>query len=293
MQEIYRQVTERIIQQLVDGTPPWRQPWDSQAFGVPRNAVTKKPYRGLNILLLWDANQSGFSSNLFATYRQWQAIGGQVRRGERAATKIIYWKTWDQSVSDLDTGTEREEKRFVLREYNVFALEQCEGDAVQRLHAPQRNKDFVDYQPADDAIAATGAKILHGGSRAYYNAESDRIFMPPKQAFEAQQHYYGTLLHEAIHFSGHPARLNRLDKLSRFGDHTYAIEELVAEMGAAFLMAHLGIPNSDLQNQASYLDSWLAVLRADASAIITASTQASKAADFILSFSQTRKTKVA
>ena len=147
---------------------------------------------------------------------------------------------------------------------------------------------FVDFGPAEEAISATDCDIAHGGNRAFYDSLTDFIHLPVKEAFASPAGYYSTALHELSHWSGHERRLNRLDKLARFGDKAYAAEELVAELGAAFLTASLGIPNErTLENAVAYLDNWLSVLRSDSRAIFTAASAASAAADYILSFSQT------
>jgi len=283
---LYQQITDKIIEQIESGVPPWRKPWTSTGGGMPRNIATKKHYRGLNILLLWDAaQQKGFSSNRWGTYKQWQAVDGQVRRGERA-TKITFWKTWKETVHDRATGEDREEKRFLLREFSVFNLDQCDGESLDRFRPVMKPKrEFIDFQPAEELIAATGAEIQHGGGSAAYNSLSDRILMPCKTDFEGPESYYSTALHELGHWTGHTSRLDRLKKLSRFGDSNYAVEELVAEMSSAFVTATLGIPNAPIQDNAAYLKSWLDVLRSDSRAIITASTKASEAADFLLAFS--------
>ncbi len=275
--DIYSTVTDRIIQQIEDGTPPWRRPWTEDVFNMPCNIVSGKPYKGINVLLLWDAaDQQDFTSNLWGTYRQWQTMGGQVKRGERATT-ITYFKTWG-----------RRKKRFILREHNIFALEQVEGNSLERFRQATRPKrDTIDFQPAEDVIAATGADIHHGGDKAFYLAEHDLIVLPFKMCFDREEEYWSTASHELSHWSGHPDRLDRIDKLAQFGSNGYAIEELIAEMSAAFLTASLGIPNTGWENQhASYLKTWLDVLKSDSRAIVKAASQASRAADYILSFSQ-------
>lgn len=288
--DLYRQVTDRIIEQLESGrTPFWRRPWDSPSGGMPRNAVSQRVYRGgFNVLLLWEmADRKGYSSNLWGTYRQWDMLGGQVRRGERA-TKITYFKPWTETSYDLDSGEEKEKDRFVLKEFNVFNLDQVDGEALQRFRPVTRPKrEFVDYEPAEETIIATGADFHHGGSRAYYDAKSDIIVVPFKNQFISQEAYYTVLMHEAIHWTGHSTRLNRLETPNRFGSDSYAREELVAELGAAFLTSELQIPNvTESTQSASYLAGWLDVLRSDSTAIVKAASAASKASDYVLSFSR-------
>ena len=284
--DIYAETTDKIIAQLEKGVAPWRKPWAGASNGMPRNAASNRPYSGINVWLLWIASYAGdWSSGLWATYRAWDRLGGHVKRGERG-TKITYWNVTEKEVIDPVTGQKKKDKRFYLRQYTLFALEQCGGEALDRFHAPATTKQFIDFVPAEQAIAATGAEIRHGGQRAFYSPGSDFIRLPYKASFETEGDYYSTALHELTHWTGNPNRLNRLDKAAQFGDDNYAFEELVAEMGAAFLCATLDVPNtSATTNSAAYLADWMRILRADSKAIFTASTAATKAADFILAFS--------
>ena len=282
---VYEQVTNQIIEQLENGVPPWRRPWATIGGGMPSNVVSGKPYRGVNILLLWATSQAkGFDSNLWATFRQWKKLDGFVRKGEKGA-RIVFWNIVTEKATDPQTGEEQEEKRFFARQFTVFNLEQCGGAALDQFRTAQPMRDITDFAPAEDVLAGTGIEIRHGGNRAYYCPTDDYIGLPNKEAFDTDASYYSTAFHEQIHATGHSSRLNRLDKLARFGSESYAAEELVAELGSSFLTASLGIENSPIQNNASYLAGWLEVLRADNRAIFTASTAASAAADFILSFS--------
>ena len=269
----YRQITDRIIEQIEKGTPPWRQPWSDQASAIPHNVISKRPYKGINILLLWDASTEHGYSTRWATYRQWKALGNQVRRGERG-TRIYHWKDNDQHA--------------VVREHTVFAAEQCNDEFGHQVMPPKQSRTFVDYEPAELAIAAvTPADIDHGGSKAYYSVENDIIVLPLRHSFEQSSAYYSTALHELCHWSGHPKRLNRFSKTALFGSPAYAVEELVGEIGSAFLSARLGIPNETVETQsASYLASWLGGFKAGSHSIIGAASQASRAADYILSFSE-------
>jgi len=278
---IYEEVTAKIIGQLETGVAPWRKPWAAGSMEMPRNAASNRPYTGINVWLLL---LSGHKSGLWATYRAWSRLGGHVKRGERG-TKVTYWNVTDDET-ESDAGG-KPKKRFFLRQYTVFALEQCGGDALERFQTPAPTKQFTDFEPAEKAIAATGADIRHGGGRAFYAPVADFIKMPPKVSFASEADYYSTALHELTHWTGNEHRLNRLDKLARFGSDAYAVEELVAEMGAAFLTAALEVPNSSaMSNSASYLADWLRVLRSDSKAIFTAATAAQKAADYILAFSR-------
>jgi len=279
--EIRARVTAQIIEALKAGTPPWRRPWrESADMGFPANALTKKAYRGVNVLLL---QAQGFGSRFWATYQQWQNIGGQVQKGERA-TKIVFYKPFSKTVLDND-GNEEKEEFFVLREYSVFNAEQCNRPTI---HLPTKTSPtFIDFEPAEKAIEATGADIRFGGNRAVYKIEPDYIQLPPKQSFISEREYYGTATHEIGHWSGHESRLNRLGKNDRFGSAAYAFEELVAEIAGCFMCTELNLPQSeDLTNQNAYLANWLKVLQKDHGAIMRAASQASKAVDFILAFSR-------
>jgi antirestriction protein ArdC len=287
MASIYEEVTAKIVEQLEKGVALWRKPWADGPLQMPRNAVTNRPYSGINVWLLWMASEAnGWSSGRWATYRAWNRLGGHVLRGAKG-TKVTYYNVTDKETTDPKTGQEKTEKQFFLRTYTVFALDQCGGDALDSLRTPAPTKDFADFDPAERAISATGADIRHGGERAFYVPASDFIKLPPKASFATEADYYSTALHELTHWSGAAHRLNRLDKLARFGDDAYAAEELVAEMAASFLTAALEVPNtSAMSNSASYLADWLRVLRADSRAIFTASSAASKASDYILAFSR-------
>lgn len=282
---VYEEVTARIIAQLETGVAPWRKSWTSAGSALPRN-VAGRSYRGVNVLLLWaEAEARGFGSSIWGTFNQWKNLGGHVNCGEKG-TKIVYWNVTEKSEVNPATGEESEDRRFFLRVFTVFNLAQCGGELLDRFRPKQVDREFINFAPAEEAIAATQADIRHGGGSAYYSPSDDFIKLPPKPAFESEAAYYSTTLHELVHWSGHDRRLNRLDKLARFGSHSYAAEELVAELGSAFLAASLGIPNAPIQDNAAYLKNWLSVLKADSRAIFTASTAASKAADFVLSFSR-------
>ena len=286
--DLYKQITDKIIAQLEKGVAPWQQPWATIGGGLPMNVVSRKTYRGINTMLLWAmAEEHGYESSLWGTYRQWDMLGGHVNRGEHG-TKIIFWNVTTGAVLDKNTGEERDEKRFFLREYTVFNLSQCGGTALDRFRVARPTTKFIDFGPAEKAIAATGADVRHGGNRAFFNTSEDYIRLPTKEAFASPANYYSTALHELSHWTGHETRLNRIDKLARFGDRSYAMEELVAELGSAFLTAALGVPNArTLDDATAYLAHWLEVLKSDSKAIFTVATAASAAANMVFSFSQT------
>jgi antirestriction protein ArdC len=284
--EIRQRITAKIIDALKSGTPPWKRPWGgANNTGSPANVISMKPYRGINNLLL---NCQPFESRWWATFRQWRQCGANVRRGEHGA-RIVFWKSIAKTVIN-DQGEAEQETFPLMRDYVVFNAEQCEGGPVERLHVQPCNgpgKAFADFGPAEEAIRATQADIRFGGSKAVYNPVDDFIQLPVKASFVSEHEAYATTFHELAHWTGHQSRLARLDANARFGDANYAFEELVAEIGGCFLCSELAIPQSDdLTNHNAYLAHWLAVLQQDHGAIIRASSQAAKAADFILAFSR-------
>ena len=281
---VYQEVTDRIIEQLERGVVPWRRPWTVNGGGMPRNIVSSRPYRGINVWLLGMAAESqGWGSSLFATFRQWQTLGGHVRKGEHG-TRIVHWQV--VTIIDDSNGIQREQRQFFCRRYIVFNLDQCGGEALDKYRAkPKSNVEFTSYEPAEETIAATGARIIYGGSQAFYSLPTDHIALPYKECFDQPQDYYSTALHELAHWTGHSSRLDRLNTMARFGDHNYAIEELIAEMASSFLTATLGVPNTAAETRsASYIANWLEVLKNDRRALFHASAAATKAADFILAF---------
>jgi antirestriction protein ArdC len=301
--EIREQITNRIVEALKAGTAPWRRPWSNlENTGSPANVVSKRSYSGVNALILpLVAQERGWSSRWWGTFRQWQELGlrvkarpSHVKPGEWG-TRVVFCKAVARKPAHERNGEDQpgddqqhDSRFFLLRTYCVFHAEQVEGDGIEKFLArPRMTTAFEDYRPAQEVIAATGAGIEHGGNKAVYFPEEDFIRLPVKAAFESQKEYYSTALHELLHWSGHESRLARINKNSRFGSEAYSLEELVAEIGSSFLCAEIGVPQSDdLSNQAAYLASWLKVLQADPSAIFTAASQASAAVDFILRFSR-------
>jgi antirestriction protein ArdC len=293
--EIRERVTAEIVAALKSGTRlPWSRPWADVEIGLPTNAVTGRPYSGVNVILLMLVSQArGYTSKHWATFNQWRDLGFQIKRrpthipAGQYGTRCILYKPVTKTTK-TDEGEDEEHRYFLLREFVLFSADAVSGPGIENyLAKPRSSNGFVDFQPAEDAIAATGADIRHGGSKACYRIEPDFIQMPVKGAFSKPHEYYATALHELTHWSGHGTRLNRLTKLARFGSEAYSMEELVAEIGSAFLCAELGIPQADdLSNVTAYLASWLSVLQRDHNAIFTASSAASRAADYILGFSR-------
>jgi antirestriction protein ArdC len=281
--EIRAQVTEKIVAALKSGqTPPWRRPWSSQGPALPTN-ISGRRYNGVNVILLMlAAMERNYPVNLWGTYNQFRNANGQVRKGSKGVT-VILWKPVVRKKLKAN-GDEKESTFPVMRTFTVFNVAQVDGYPLPK---PQTTPtEFQDYAPAEEAIQATEADIRYQGNRAAYSPDGDFIVMPPKTAFEKPHEFYGVVLHELCHWTGHKSRLDRLNKFARFGSESYAVEELTAELGSAMLSASLQVPQSDdLSNCQAYLASWIKVLESDHTAVFGASTQASLACDHILAFS--------
>jgi antirestriction protein ArdC len=296
-EELRRNITDQIVESLKSGgVPPWRRPWGiSPNSGFPTNTVSRKRYSGVNVLLLRMAAMAhDFRSKYWATYTQWKELGGQVMRRPDSikpghwGQSIVFFTRVTKTETDPVTGDEEETSFPILKTYCVFNVDQVEGDHLDYLRVKEEslavNTDFVDYGPAEETIIATGADIRFGGDRAYFNRPDDFIQIPPKHRFKQENEYYGTVFHELAHWTGHESRLNR-DQHSRFGNRSYAEEELVAEIGSCFTLAALGVPQTDnLDNHKAYVANWLEALSKDSRFIFRAASAASKAADHILSF---------
>jgi antirestriction protein ArdC len=277
---VYEIVTNRIIESLQGGIIPWQKPWKAGARH-PKNLLTKKPYRGVNVLLLWPGH---FGSPYWVTFRQALALGGCVRKGQKG-TPIVFWK-----VGNLEEEPEKPEadtrRSFILRYYTVFNVEQCDGLTAPTVEEAATQIDPIDH--CEQLISDwTGKPAIYLGNadeyRAYYLPGMDSVHMPPRNRFIDAPHYYATLFHELVHSTGHKSRLNRENFTSSFGDHNYSKEELVAETGAAFLCAIAGITNEHIeQNTTAYIQSWISILKSDSKMIVQAAAQAQKAADMIL-----------
>ena len=282
-QSIYAEVTQRVIAELEEGRLPWVQPWDSSSCecGMPRNAVTNRAYSGINILILWAAVIRGADgTQRWLNYRQAQAAGGTVRRGEKGVT-VCYADRFTPKSEQERAGDERRDARQVafLKRFTVFNVDQCDGLPEAMTIAPFLPEAHGVVPGAQELIAATGADFRIGGAKAYYAPDRDYVQVPPQQAFGEQINWYRTALHELGHWTGHPTRLAR-DQSGAFGSKPYAHEELVAEMASAFTCASLSIRPT--VRHADYIGSWLAVLRDDDRAIFRAASAASKAANFLL-----------
>ncbi|CAO4170761.1 DUF1738 domain-containing protein [Methylorubrum aminovorans] len=272
--DIHTAVTNAIIQTLEAGEAgQWHCPWHRKGGSLPVNAKTGRAYRGINTLMLWcEAQSRGFSDSRWATYKQWQEMGAQVKRGERSSL-IVFFK---ELCEDEEDGR----RRVVARASYGFNASQVEG--VPEAGEPLPASEWLLPEVFDGFVERTGAEVLHGGDAAFYQPSQDRIVMPPRDRFPTAHGYASTMLHELTHWSGHKSRLDR-DLTGRFRTQAYAAEELVAELGAAFLAAELGLEAEPHPTHASYIGSWLKLLRSDPKAIFTAASAASRAAGYLTS----------
>jgi antirestriction protein ArdC len=279
--DVYRKVTDAIINAIEQGVGNWRMPWHTSgryAFS-PINVASKKPYRGINTVCLWATAQAkGYERGEWATYQQWQERGGQVRKGEKATT-VVFWKFANESAESQDDNESPKSSRLLFtRGYSVFNAAQVDGytpTADADVPMPER------IAHAETFFGAIGANVRHGGNQAFYAPATDHIQMPPFGAFTENLGYYSTLAHEHTHWTAPTSRCDRqLGK--RFGDSAYAAEELIAELGAAFTCAHLGLSTEPREDHASYIQSWLKVLKADSRAIFTAASKAQQATDWLI-----------
>lgn len=269
----YERITERIVGLLEQGIVPWHKPWQVTT-GLPRNLVTKKPYRGINPFLLM---AMGYESPHWLTFRQAIQLGGSVKKGEKACP-VVFWKPLQ--VTDEQSG--EVEKIPLLRLYYVFNVAQCEG--LKNALAAEADAFAVTEAAEIVANMPQPPIIKHGMSHAYYSPINDLVGIPERKRFDTEDAYHATLFHELVHSTGHEKRLKRLSITERngFGSDPYCKEELIAELGSAFLCGHAGIVERTIDNSAAYLEGWLTQLKRDKTLIVYAAAQAQKAADFIL-----------
>ena len=282
--DVYTRVTERIIADLEQGVRTWLKPWHSEhAAGRITRPLRHngKPYNGINILLLWgEALAKGYAAPIWMTFKQAQELGGHVRKGERGSLVVYANRITKTETNEAGEDTEREIP--FMKGYTVFNVEQVEGLPAHYYAQPVNPLPVSERIEAADAfMTATGAAIHHGGNSAYYAPARDLIQLPPFEAFKDKESYYATALHELTHWTKHKDRLERDFSAKRFGDTGYAREELVAELGAAFLCADLGITPEIRDDHAAYLGHWLNVLKEDKRAIFSAAAHAQRAADYL------------
>jgi len=270
--QTYDRITDRITALLEQGTVPWQKPWKART-GLPRNFVSKNPYRGINVFLLLAMM---YESPFWLTFRQVSQLGGSVRKGEKACP-VVFWK---QTTTE-DKESSEQKKKYLLRFYHVFNVSQCDGLKIS-AEPVQAN---VIAKPEDIMAGMPQPPLMkHGMTHAYYSPHEDCVGLPPRERFERTEDYYSTVFHELVHSTGHEKRLKRstLAEKSGFGSNPYCKEELIAEMGAAFLCGLAEIGERTIDNSAAYLKGWLEQLRQDKMLIVQAAAQAQKAADFIL-----------
>jgi antirestriction protein ArdC len=277
--DIFQRVTDQIVAAIEDGPGSYRMPWKtSGGFPCsPINAISKRPYRGINVVILWAiAQERGYKSGTWATFKQWQDLGAQVRKGEKSA-HVVFWKFFDRDEATEEESTKKGGKIPMAKDYWIFNAEQVDGYQKPE-EAPLSRAERI--QQADSFFETLGITPLPGGNRAYYSPDSDSVYMPALEAFKEPLFYYSVLSHESTHWSGAPHRLNR-DLSGRFHSESYAIEELVAELGAAFLCSELGLPTDPRVDHAPYIASWLKVMKNDKRAIFTAAAKAQEAVDWM------------
>lgn len=292
---LHARVGDEIIRAIETGVKAYEMPWHQCAdVGMPRNASTSNFYRGINTVALWAAGQvRGYALPYWATFLQWERLGARIRRGEKASVVVFYKPTGSSAINEV--GEEQNASRSILRGSFVFNAEQVDGWPYPDPPYEDRTKKL---QKVDRFIEALGADIRYGCNAAYYSKRFDRIHMPDRREFidratsTATEGFYSVLLHEHIHWTGHATRLDRVLS-GRFGDHFYAMEELVAELGAAFLCAELGISVHPRRDHAAYVSSWLQVLRQQKGAIFTAASTATAACRYLEGLESKRQESMA
>lgn len=286
--DVYTRVTDRIIEDLAKGVRPWLKPWTASNTQGRITAPLRHngtPYKGMNVLLLWgEAMDKGYASSIWMTYKQAAELGAQVRKGEHGSL-VVYADRFTKTEQDAH-GKDVERSIPFMKGYTVFNVEQVEGLPAHYYTKPEPKGDPLPLiEAAEDFFTRTGARFQHGGDRAFYASARDFIQLPPADSFHDAESYTATKAHELIHWTGNERRCAR-EFGKRFGDSAYAREELVAELGAAFLCAALGITPEPREDHASYLDHWLQVLKTDKRAIFSAAAHAQRAADYLHSLQE-------
>lgn len=286
--DVHQAITNQIIAAIDAGTGKLQMPWHRSGANImrPVNVASGNAYRGVNTVALWAAADTfGYKHGLWGTYRQWQDRGAQVRKGEKSSLIVFYREFESGADADHDQPVDDDRRRRCMaRASRVFNIAQVDGYIASEPSLDDNRVDPV--ESAEAFVAATGARVGEGGDRAFYNMRDDAITMPDRYRFintksgTATEAWYATLLHELTHWSGASHRLDR-QYGERFGDDAYAMEELVAELGAAFLCGDLGISAEPRADHAAYIDSWLRILKGDRKAIFTAASAASRAAEYL------------
>jgi antirestriction protein ArdC len=284
-QDIYSKITNQIVSELEKGVRPWLKPWNAE-FAASR--ITRPlrangiPYRGINVVMLWSAAmEKGYAAPQWMTFKQALELNAHVRKGEQGS-QVVFASSITRTETNDGTGEETERDISFMKGYTVFNVEQIEGLPESYYPAPvPRSTEVQRIERAEAFFAATNAVVRHSGTQAYYSISTDHVQMPPFELFRDAESYYATRAHENIHWTRHEKRLNREFGRKRFGDEGYAMEELVAELGSAFICADLELTPELRDDHASYLASWLKVLKNDPRAIFTAASHAQRAADFL------------
>lgn len=282
---VYARITAEIVAAIEAGAGEYVMPWHHSGTSTARpiNIATGKAYRGVNTLALWvAAHNAGYATGIWGTYRQWQALDAQVRQGERAAT-VVFWKEVGSGRTESDQGANAEHdeltarRRFLARGYSVFNAAQVDGyDPIPTPPCSEHER----ITHAEAFYANLGIATVYGGDEAYYLPSADRIHIPAFAAFKDPASHYSVLYHEAVHATAANHRLDR-DLSGRFGSEAYAMEEIIADAGAAMILADLGIATRPRPDHAAYIASWLKVLCNDTSAIFTAASKAQAAVDWM------------
>ena len=291
--DIAQVITDSIVKQLEQGVAPWVKPWASKpSEGAPHNPSSGTQYRGINFIWLSLLQSSGDfgTSSQWMTYKQAQDMGAQVSsRAKGKGVQVVFYKPLEITGA-LNPSTGKHDSKVIpmLKTYTVFNTDFIDGLPVDEVETTETKSEFQTLEECEQFIAGSHAVIKHGGDRAYYSPSSDFIQLPNREDFKTPADYYATALHELSHWTGHTSRIDRdFSKSKRFGDSAYAFEELVAEMGAAMLCAHCKV-DGQLQH-ASYIASWLKVLKQDSRAILKASAEAQKILDYLVKVDEVRE----
>ena len=275
--DIYQEITDLVIQDLEKGVVPWEKPWTGPD-GECRNGISQNAYSGINRLITWLDQRSGRGSKLYFSFKQAKSLGGHVKKGARGIP-IVFYKPL--KIEEVNKAGEVDEKTIPMMKYSVvFNLDDIEGlDSVKDIESKIERREISLHEASEKIISKINPLIKFGGDQACYRPSSDSIHMPDRDRFKDQPSYYSVLFHEIAHWTGHESRLKRNNK-NFFGSYDYAFEELIAEMGAAFISSSVGF-KYDAQH-AAYIENWLRILKKDKRMLFKAAAQAQKAADFVL-----------
>lgn len=279
--DLYQMVTDKIINLIETNKTELKSLWTKKdgSGSLPINFKTKQNYSGINILLLWDSTLTNdFTSNYWLTFKQAQDLGGHVKKGQKGTT-LVYYNVMKKELDSIKNPGEKAEVAIpFLKSFTVFNMDQIADIEVPAI---EEKTEFDGNLLAEEILKHSQANINEQGNNAFFRRSTDEIYLPARESFISPSHFYSVALHELTHWTGHESRLNR-EYGKRFGDDTYAFEELVAELGSAFLTSEIGVINQTIPNHAGYIENWLKVLKNDKKAIFTAASQASKAHAFIM-----------